>query len=174
MANSKTTSQATMESRRALLKLGTCGAMTNTTFLSTLLHLKMTSSVMSAPTLPATGGYKALVCLFFSGAIDSYNVLAPHGTTQADTHYGQYVTTRSGAAQKRNPALGFTDPDWVGTNYGYMNPIVDSAWPVVPVGPSACIRAWFISEISIMLDTQRSSPTRVPWSSQSLTMLILL
>ena len=120
-------SHSDFETRRNMLKLGTCGAMTNATYLSTLMHLKMTNAVMAAPSIPPTGGYKALVCLFFSGAIDQFNVLAPHGTEQNDAKYAQYLATRTGAAQKRNPALGFTDADWVGTNYGYLNPIVDSA-----------------------------------------------
>ena len=38
--------------------------MTNLTFLSTLAHLKATSSLMAAADVPPTGGYKALVCLF--------------------------------------------------------------------------------------------------------------
>lgn len=124
-------SQSVLETRRDLLKLGACSAMTNTSFLSTLMHLKMTNAVMAGPTLTATGGYKALVCLFFTGAIDSFNVLAPHGTTPDDPKFAQYRATRTGAAQKRNPALGFNNPlyddDWTGTNYGYLHPILDSA-----------------------------------------------
>ena len=94
-------SQASIESRRNMLKLGTCGAMTNATFLSTLMHLKMTSAVMAAPTLPLAGqdlgGYKALVCLFFSGAIDQFNVLTPHGTTQADAKYAHQLLCPAGS-----------------------------------------------------------------------------
>lgn len=121
-------SQSALEARRRLLKLGTCGAMTNASFLSTFMHLKMTNAVMGAADIPPTGGYKALVCLFFSGAIDSYNYLAPHGTTQDDAKYAQYVTTRTGAAQKRRDlANGIDDGPWTGTDYGYLNPIVDSA-----------------------------------------------
>ncbi len=122
------------QARRNLLKMGgACGAMTNSTFLSTLMHLKMTSAVMadSSPIEPV-GGYKALVCLFFNGAIDSFNVLTPHGTTQGDTSFAEYANTRSGAALKRrDPANGIDDGDWTGTNYGYLNPIVDNA----PGGP---------------------------------------
>ncbi len=121
-------SQSAFEARRNLLKLGTCGAMTNATFLSTLTHLKMTNGVMGAADIPPTGGYKALVCLFFSGAIDSYNYLVPHGTTQGDSKYAQYLTTRTGAAQKRrDPANGIDDGAWPGTDYGYLLPIADSA-----------------------------------------------
>ena len=65
-------SQSAFEARRNMLKLGTCGAMTNATFLSTLMHLKMTSAVV-ADGNPVPAGYKALVCLFFNGAIDSFS-----------------------------------------------------------------------------------------------------
>ncbi|MDZ4853123.1 MAG: DUF1501 domain-containing protein [Pirellulaceae bacterium] len=122
---SRSNSQANLEARRNLLKLGTCGAMTNATFLSTLMHLKMTSAVMAdGPSIAPTGGYKALVCLFFNGAIDSFNVLTPFGTTQGDARYSEYASTRSGAALKRSLAW---DGAWTGTDYGYLNPIVDSS-----------------------------------------------
>ncbi|MDZ4853125.1 MAG: DUF1501 domain-containing protein [Pirellulaceae bacterium] len=119
MSNSK----KNFETRRNLLKLSTCGAMTNATFLSALTHLKMTSSVMAESSIVPTGGYKALVCLFFNGAIDSFNVLTPFGTTQGDARYSEYAGTRSGAALKRTLAW---DGAWTGTDYGYLNPIVDS------------------------------------------------
>lgn len=113
------------ESRRKMLKLGTCGAMTNATFLSTLMHLKMTSAVMAtSPVVPPTGGYKALVCLFFDGGADSFNFLTPFGTTQSDTHYNDYALTRGAGAMKRSLAW---DGAWPGTNYGYLHPIVDNS-----------------------------------------------
>ena len=120
---------ADFQARRNLLKMGTCGAMTNATFLSTLMHLKMTSAVMAdGPAITPSGGYKALVCLFFSGGIDSYNYLVPHGTTQSDAKYAQYVTTRTELALKRRDlANAIDDGAWTGTDYGYLNPITDSA-----------------------------------------------
>jgi uncharacterized protein (DUF1501 family) len=125
MTQSNHRSQQTIESRRKILKFGACSAMTNATFLSTLMHLKMTSAVMAdAPVVEPTGGYKALVCLFFNGAIDSFNVLTPYGTSQTDAEFANYATTRSGAALKRTAAW---DTAWTGTDYGYLNPIVDSS-----------------------------------------------
>ncbi len=57
--------------------------MANTTFVSTLMNLRMTNAVLADGSLyDPNRPYKALVCLFFNGAIDSFNVLAPHGTTQ--------------------------------------------------------------------------------------------
>ncbi len=131
MSQSKSNHErSAFQARRNLLKMGgACGLMTNSTFLSTLMHLKMTNAVMadSSPLNPG-GGYRALVCLFFNGAIDSFNVLTPHGTTQNDTSFAEYAATRSGAALKRRDLTNsIDDGDWVGTNYGYLNPILDSA-----------------------------------------------
>ena len=166
MSRSKSQSEnASIESRRRMLKIGACGAMTNTTFLSTLMHLKMTNALVAGQAVSLPGAdYKAIVCLFFNGAIDSFNVLMPHGTTQNDADYTAYYNTRrsnasmsvgsaaamisgNGATLKRNQALDGTWTDTVGVgpdgikgtaddtfvptpaaqNFGYMNPIVDSA-----------------------------------------------
>ena len=118
--------QTNLEARRNLLKLGTCGAMTNATFLSTLMHLKMTNTLMSAPVIAPPSDYKAMVCLFFNGAIDSFNVLTPHGTTQGDAQFADYVATRGGAALQRDPASSvFNDTSGgSGATYGYLKPIV--------------------------------------------------
>lgn len=118
--SNSTNSQAAFQARRNLLKLGTCGAMTNATFLSTLMHLKMTSAVV-ADGNPVAPGYKALVCLFFNGAIDSFNVLSPHSN---ETEYQAYKTTRGGASLLRSAADGALDAQ--GTN-GYTLPVTDSS-----------------------------------------------
>lgn len=120
-----TNSSSSFGSRRALLKLGACGAMTNTTLLSTLLHLKMTDAVMATgAAVPPTGGYKALVCLFLDGGADSYNFLTPYGTGQGDVNYSDYAATRGPIALKRSPSW---DGVWPAKDYGYLRPIVDSA-----------------------------------------------
>ena len=129
MSKSNYNSQAAFQARRNMLKLGTCGAMTNATFLSTLMQLKMTSALMAdAPVNPVTGGYKALVCLFFNGAIDSYNVLAPYGTAQNDAQYGGYVNIRTQAALKRNEAWdgALNNADPAAATNGYLHPIIDN------------------------------------------------
>ncbi len=116
-------SSSSLESRRKFLKFGACGAMTNMSFLSTLLHLKLTSSVMAGPSVPPTGGYKALVCLFLDGGADSFNFLTPFGTSQGDLQFADYTSVRGGAALKRSPQW---DEAWLGIDYGYLHPIVDS------------------------------------------------
>ncbi len=124
-SHKSTNSRSTFDARRRLLKFGACGAMTNTTLLSTLMHLKLTGSLMAAnAAVPPTGGYKALVCLFFDGGADSYNFLTPYGTAQGDVHYANYATTRGVGTLKRSIAW---DGAWTGTDYGYLRPIVDSS-----------------------------------------------
>jgi uncharacterized protein (DUF1501 family) len=111
-------------SRRKLLQMGACGAMSSSTFLSTLVHLKLTSAVVASnATVQPTGGYKALVCLYLDGGIDSYNLLTPFGTSQADASYAEYSLTRGFAAMKRSV-------EWDGAlsgDFGYLHPILDSA-----------------------------------------------
>ncbi len=120
----KDNSQSTFEARRNFLKLSACGAMTSASSLSMLMNSTMTSAVMaSPPVIPPTGGYKALVCLFFNGGLDSFNVLTPFGEAQNDASYAEYASTRTGAALKRSLAW---DGAWSGTDYGYLNPIVDN------------------------------------------------
>ncbi|WP_253156701.1 DUF1501 domain-containing protein [Stieleria tagensis] len=84
-----------MTSRRALLKAaGSCGMMTNTSLMATLLNLQATKSMMAAETNPT--GYKAIVCLFLSGGNDSYNMLIPNEGDATSGEYGHYHTIRGG------------------------------------------------------------------------------
>lgn len=121
-------------SRRQLLQYGTCGAMGSTTFLSTMLNLRLTSSALAAAPLPTTG-YKALVCIFLNGAIDGYQVLTPFGDTTGDQDFANYAASRSNMSLKRedpsNP--GNAGNGWdtagqaAGATYGYLQQITDSA-----------------------------------------------
>jgi uncharacterized protein (DUF1501 family) len=95
--------------------------MTSATFLSTLVNLKLTSSALAASTIPNDGNYKALVCIFFNGGIDGFQLLTPFGTTANDADYNAYLASRTNMALKRQ---GFEAVDSV---YGNLLPIVDSA-----------------------------------------------
>ncbi len=55
---------------------------------------------------------------------DSFNFLTPYGTTQNDSEYVAYTATRLAGTLKRTPAW---DGTWVGRDYGYLHPIVDSS-----------------------------------------------
>ncbi|MEM9080171.1 MAG: DUF1501 domain-containing protein [Verrucomicrobiota bacterium] len=79
--------------RRNFLGQASCAAVTATPMLSTLLNLRMTNSAVAAPTSDPND-YKALVCFFFAGGNDSFNMLMP----ASGTPYSDYATTRSNQA----------------------------------------------------------------------------
>jgi uncharacterized protein (DUF1501 family) len=130
---SSTSSTERQNARRQFLKLGTCSAMTNTTLLSGLLNTRLTSAAMAAAEVP-TSGYKALVCVFFNGAIDGFQVLTPFGDTTGDTEFGYYAASRTNMSLKRedpanpgNPGNGWdTAGQAAGGTYGYLQRIHDS------------------------------------------------
>jgi uncharacterized protein (DUF1501 family) len=78
-------------SRRRFLGQVNCAAISSLPILNTLLNLKLAGTVAAAP---APGDHRALVCLFFSGGIDSFNVLVPRGTSE----YAEYNKARGGIA----------------------------------------------------------------------------
>jgi uncharacterized protein (DUF1501 family) len=81
--------------RRSFMKMtGGCAALSSTSLLSTLINLKLTNVAAAASD---TSGYKAIVCVFLMGGIDSHNVLAPY-PVQGSTEYTDYVAARSNLA----------------------------------------------------------------------------
>ncbi len=88
----------TKTSRRSILKAAAagCGMMTQTSVMSTLFNLQLTKAVVadSSPT-----DYKALVCLFFFGGNDSFNMLVPRNSasnSENPTEYDDYAFVRGG------------------------------------------------------------------------------
>ena len=79
--------------RRDFLGQASCAAVGSLGLLSTLLNLRMANSA-AAQGLPVGEDYRALVCLFFAGGMDSYNLLVPSATS--GTPCSNYVTTRGG------------------------------------------------------------------------------
>jgi uncharacterized protein (DUF1501 family) len=101
-------------SRRSLLRgMGGCAAMSQVPVLSTVLNLSLTNAAAAAID---TTGYKALVCVFLHGGIDSFNMLAP---TDDGGPYDDYVLARGALALERE------DPVTLPPNP--MLPIVDAA-----------------------------------------------
>lgn len=80
-------------SRRDFLGQASCAAVGSLGLLSTLLNLRMANSA-AAQTLPGGEDYRALVCLFFAGGMDSYNLLMPAPSSGAP--YATYAATRGG------------------------------------------------------------------------------
>ncbi|MCM8538017.1 MAG: DUF1501 domain-containing protein [Lentisphaeraceae bacterium] len=72
--------------------------MTSVSMLSSLLHLKMTNSVLAASRSSInTGGYKALVCIFLHGGNDSFNMLTPWTAGE----HSEYSKVRGDVALQR-------------------------------------------------------------------------
>ncbi len=77
-------------SRRDFLGQSSCAAVGSLGLLSTLLNLRMAGSALGQ-SMPAGDDYKALVCLYFGGGMDSYNLLMP---VAGSSVYNNYVATR--------------------------------------------------------------------------------
>ncbi|MEM9480274.1 MAG: DUF1501 domain-containing protein [Verrucomicrobiota bacterium] len=88
------------QSRRTFLGQSACAAVSATPLLSTLLNLRMANTAVAATSDP--NDYKALVCFFFGGGNDSFNMLVPSGTAE----YSEYAATRSDQALAQNTLLG--------------------------------------------------------------------
>lgn len=94
--------------RRAFLGQASCAAVGSLGLLSTLLNLRMANSA-AAQALPGGEDYRALVCLFFAGGMDSYNLLAPGPA--AGEPYATYVATRGGLYDPTGNADGLAVPN---------------------------------------------------------------
>ncbi|MCZ2101100.1 MAG: DUF1501 domain-containing protein [Chitinophagales bacterium] len=87
-------------SRRAFLGQASCAAIGATTMFSTLLNLKTlnAAAAFNSSILAGPEDYKALVCIMFSGGIDSFNMLVP----RSGAAYSEYALSRSNLALNRN------------------------------------------------------------------------
>lgn len=86
--------------RRNFLRLsGGCATLSSASLLSTLVNLKMTNTAVAAG--GDLTGYKALVCVFFLGGYDSFNVLTPF----EDSEYADYSSARTNLALAKDQLL---------------------------------------------------------------------
>lgn len=86
-------------SRRSFLGQASCAGVTAIPLLNTILNLKLAGSLAAAE--PGPGEYRALVCLFFSGGWDSFNVLVPRGASE----YAEYASVRQNLALAQGSLL---------------------------------------------------------------------
>jgi uncharacterized protein (DUF1501 family) len=90
-------------SRRRFLGQASCAAVSSIPIINTILNLRLAQDV-AAVTAPASGEYRALVCLFLGGGNDSFNTLAPFSgpsSTAADS-YAEYSASRSNLALQKS------------------------------------------------------------------------
>ncbi len=87
-------------SRRSFLRQAGCAGMSALPLLNTLLNLRLMQGVAAADTPPASGEYRALVCILLAGGNDSFNMLAPFSGPSPPVldSYAEYKTSRSNLA----------------------------------------------------------------------------
>ena len=121
--------------RRQFLGQSSCASITATPILSTLLNLKMANT--AAADNGAITDYKALVCFFFAGGNDSFNMLVPTGATE----YSNYATARSNLALARNTLLPLN-----GTNHA-LHPAMPEIQTLYNAGKLA-----FVSNVGTLVE----------------------
>jgi uncharacterized protein (DUF1501 family) len=95
--------------RRRFLGQASCAAVGTTALFNTILNLRMFNA-LAAP----SDDYRALVCLFLSGGIDSFNVLVPSG----DAEHQEYAAVRGDLALPQNVLLPIAPATPDGRTYG--------------------------------------------------------
>jgi uncharacterized protein (DUF1501 family) len=102
--------------RRRFLGQASCAAVGTTALFNTVLNLRMFNA------LAAPGeDYRALVCLFLGGGIDSFNVLVPRG----DAEYLDYAGVRGDLALPQAALLPITPRTSDGRSYGLHPGLVE-------------------------------------------------
>ena len=99
-------------SRRRFLGQVNCAAISSLPILNTLLNLKLAGQVAAASS--GSTDYRALVCLFLSGGIDTFNVLVPRGTSE----YADYQAVREAIALPRESLLPINPTGLTGLQLG--------------------------------------------------------
>jgi len=99
--------------RRKFLGQASCAAVGTTALFNTVLNMKMFNVLACGD----PSEYRALVCLFFSGGIDSFNVLVPSGTPE----YTEYSGIRGDLALPQAELLPVIPATENGRQFG-LNP----------------------------------------------------
>ena len=79
--------------RRQFLGQASCAAIGSVSVLNTLLNLRLAGN-LAAESVPGADGYKAVICLFFSGGNDSFNMLTPWDGPE----FAEYTASRADLA----------------------------------------------------------------------------
>ena len=132
-------------SRRDLIKLsGGCAALSSTSLLAQLLNLQLTKTAVAAE--GDAEGYKALVCVFLFGGVDSFNVLAPY----EDDEYAAYSAIRTNLALPQEDLHPITDSN--GRQFG-VHPGMQGIADIFNAGDAA-----FVANVgSLIQPTDRQS-----------------
>ena len=108
--------------RRTFLGESSCAAVGSIGALSTMLNLKLMSS-LSAEEVNPGGDYKALVCVYLAGGNDSFNMLAPVD----EVGFDEYSVARGsiGLAVDQFTPLNYAIPD--GRSLGIQSEMAELA-----------------------------------------------
>ncbi|MDZ4286403.1 MAG: hypothetical protein U0984_00500, partial [Prosthecobacter sp.] len=96
--------------RRQFLGQANCAAISSLPILNTLLNLKLAGSLAAAP---PDSEYRALVCIFLNGGLDSFNMLAPRGA-----EYTAYSNVRQDLALSEAALLPINPLNTPGRSFG--------------------------------------------------------
>ena len=138
--------------RRRFLGQASCAAVGTTALFNTILNLRMLNAV-AAP----TDDYRALVCLFLSGGIDSFNVLVPAG----DAEYQEYAAVRADLALPQNVLLPITPATPDGRSYG-LHPGLPELQALFASGQLSLVRNLGTLVEPTTLDAYRRGTAAVP------------
>ena len=120
-------------SRRKFLGQLSCGAIGSTTFLNTLINLNLTNTVVAKKAL-FNNDYKAMVCVLFSGGMDSFNMLVPKGTDE----YNEYQQVRGTLSLSQGSLLPITPTTNNGKSYG-LHPALTGVQSIFNTGDLAFV-----------------------------------
>src|SRR6478736_361924 len=126
-------------SRRRFLGQLNCAAISSLPVLSTLLNLRAAGSAAAAAT---STEHRALVCLFLSGGIDTFNVLVPRG----DAEYAEYAGVRGGIALPRQSLLPITPLGTPGLQLG-LHPQLTGIQSLFEAGKAA-----FVANVGTLIE----------------------
>ena len=110
MAKRRGAPDAPDRQRRRFLGQASCAAVGTTALFNTVLNLRM----FNALAYPGED-YRALVCLFLGGGIDSFNVLVP----RSDPAYQEYAGVRGDLALPQATLIPITPRTSDGSEYGF-------------------------------------------------------
>jgi len=119
-------------SRRKFLGQASCAGVGSASLFSTLFQMQM-ANVASAQSA-GEDDYKALVCLFFAGGIDSFNLLVPRG----DTEYAEYAGIRSDLALPQNALAEINTPLGDGRSLG-LHPAMSGVADLINAGNATMV-----------------------------------
>ncbi len=130
-------------SRRNFIRQASLVSLGYTTMFSTVFNMKtINAAARMNSRVQDDSNYKAMVCLFFTGGMDSFNMLIPKG----DPEYAEYQTTRSNLSIPQADILAINPLTNDGKSYG-IHPTMPEVQALFNQG-----RISFISNIGSLVE----------------------